>query len=167
MKVDLVSPVATPAVALLDAQIADAFARLGRLAGDMTQSELEYAGPRGDRNTTASLLAHLAHVDMTWLAHLQGREAPAGLGPARDAGGRIPAVKGETAQALPARYARVQDQIHAHTAALGDGDLAQALPAWHGYEVTPRWALQCITHGLRRPWLRTSTPSCTRGTSAG
>lgn len=104
LKVDLESPVATPAVALLDAQIADASARLGRLAGDMTQAELEYAGPMGDRNTTASLLAHLAHVDLTWLCHLQGRERPTDIGPARDGVGRIPAVTGRTADELLARY---------------------------------------------------------------
>ena len=76
MKVDLGRAGGGPA----HAQVADAFGRLQRLVGDMTQAELEYAGPMGDRNSTASVLARLAHVDLTWLCHLQGREAPAASG---------------------------------------------------------------------------------------
>jgi hypothetical protein len=109
-------------VAPLDAQIAGTFARRGRRAGDTTQSELESAGPGGDR----------------------------------DANGRVPAVTGAGA-ACPVR--RVQDEVHAHTPAPGDGDLAQPLPAGRGHEATPRgvlWHLagHCIRHQGHIGWLR-------------
>jgi hypothetical protein len=174
VKPDLETRLPAPAVAVLDGQVADAFGRLRRLVGEMTQAELEYAGTRGDRNGAASLPAHLAHVALTWLLHVQGRELTAEqqaeIGPAREADGRIPVVTRRAAGKVPARYPRVQDMLHACTATLGDADQGRAHPAWHGNEVPTSWVpwrlaeqsiwhqahiAEWIPHGLRHPWLRT------------
>lgn len=104
----------SPGVGMLYAALAEVRRNLKREAGRMTQAQIEYAGPDGDLNSAATLLAHLARAEAGY-AHLirEGRPAPeewrSRFGPAQT-GERLPAVTGRSPEELLA----VLDRSHAY-----------------------------------------------------
>ncbi|HVB10708.1 MAG TPA: DinB family protein [Bacillota bacterium] len=147
MRIDLATEgIADPQVALLFAGIAEAYRRLKRQVSDMTQAELEYRGPSGDLNSTATLIAHLAYVDLTYLHSLKGEKVPPDLdrayGPFQDETGHLPEVRGKSAAELLERYAVVQDMIRSYLAPLTAADLERTQPSWNPQDQrTTRWLL--------------------------
>lgn len=77
----------------------------------MSQEELDYVGPEGNINSTATLLGHLATVDLAYLHCIKGAPVPDDLnatyGPYQAEDGTLPKVTGKSAAELLGRYRQV------------------------------------------------------------
>lgn len=93
----------------------DAFRRLQNLVAGISPEELEFTGPAGNINSTATLIAHLARTDLDYLFCIKGAPVPPELelayGPDRAEDETLPAVRGKTAAELLAGYRRVLDMV--------------------------------------------------------
>ena len=112
---DIGSPDLSPALSVPYGLVEDAFRRLTGLVRGMRQAELEYPGPAGNVNSTATLLAHLARTDLDYLYCIIGAPVPAELeaeyGPFLAADNNLPPVTGKTAAELLANYRRLLDRV--------------------------------------------------------
>lgn len=147
-RLDVISPeFQHPQVSLLHAQIQRSFRLLTHYTGELTQEQIEYRGPAGDRNSIATLIAHLTATDVFWLYKLQEKELEgewAVLGKEMDAS-PMPAVKGLSAKELLARYEQVLTSLKEYLLTLTDGDLERVIRLNDEVEVTVRWALNHIS----------------------
>lgn len=108
---DSFSPGLPPSLAVPFGLVEDGFRRLTNLVKEMSLEALEYQGPQGEVNSTATLLAHLAAVDLDYLHVIMGVPVPEELnaeyGPYETEDGRLPVVTGQKVSDLLARYERV------------------------------------------------------------
>lgn len=162
MRLDVrLDPILPPLVALLWGQIEDARRQLQELVAGMDQPALEYRGPTGDDNSTASLLAHLALSDLSFARHCFGTEIPvdvrARFGPNRDEAGRLPVVTGVPAAELLDRVDTAHGYLRRGMAGLQDTDLDRVLPLFRGNDGTLRWVLWHVAdhHMLHQGQIRT------------
>lgn len=143
---DLVSPNLPASLAVPFSLVEHAFRRLRRLVEDMDQDELEYSGPAGAPNSTASLLRHLAVVDLAYLHLIKGEPLPEDLqaeyGPYRDETGRIPVVRGLGAEELLRQYERVIEMAREYLQTLTDADAERPVHVpWWPQPATVRYVL--------------------------
>lgn len=143
---DILSPGLPPALAVHYGLIENGFQRLTRLVANMTPAELEYLGPAGNRNSTATLLAHLALTDLDYLHCLKGEPVPADLaarfGPYHTEEGLLPPVTGRTVDDLLAQYAEVIDLGRDYLRGLADSDAGRTVTVeWWSQPATLRYVL--------------------------
>lgn len=143
---DTKSPGLPPALAAAYGLVEDGFRRLGNLVKGMTAVELEYLGAGGNRNSTATLLNHLALTDLEYLHCIKGEPVPAVLaarfGPYHDAEGNLPPVTGRSVEELLAQYAEVIDLGRSYLATLEDAEAERRVNvAWWSQPATVRFVL--------------------------
>lgn len=143
---DLHSPDLPPALSVPFSLLEHAFRRLSNLVRSMDQAELEYPGPAGGLNSTATLLAHLAVVDLEYLHCIKGVPIPPELeaeyGPMPTGTGPLPAVSGLTAVELLARCALVLDMVREDLKARSDADAERPVTVpWWPDTATVRYVL--------------------------
>lgn len=101
-----------------------AFRTLRRRVSDMSQDALDYRGPDGTFNSTATLLAHLGVVDLHYWHYIIGKPVPPELadeyGPFQDEHGKLPVVAGRSAAELLERHQRAHDLGRAFLATQDD-----------------------------------------------
>jgi uncharacterized damage-inducible protein DinB len=123
---DLTSPGLPPALDLAFSQFADTFDKLSRRVRDMSQEELEYVGPAGNINSTATLLGHLAVVNLHYLYRIKGERVPAALdeayGPYQTEDGKLPRVTGKSVGELLHRHQQVLGMTREYLQTLSDAD---------------------------------------------
>lgn len=117
------------------AQLENAFKRLTRLVEGMSQEELEFTGPPGSRNSTATLLAHIALTDRVYLGCITGQmpaEPDPIFGAYEDEQGNLPTVTGIAAKDLLSRQRLVLDMVREYLQTLTDADAGRpvAVPWW-------------------------------------
>lgn len=126
--------------------VENAHRRLARRIGEMSQAELEYLGTGGNRNSTATLAAHIALTDFCYLLCIKGEEVvdephPI-LGAYEDEQGNLPAVTGVSAADLIARHAMVIGQIREYLQSCNEAEAERAVKvAWWPEEATVRYVL--------------------------
>lgn len=143
---DVASPGLPPGLAVPFGLVEHAFRRLRNLVQDMDQDELEYSGPAGAPNSTASLLRHLAFVDLGYLHCIKGEPIPEDLeaeyGPYHDETGRIPAVRGRSVEDLLQPYQRVIDMVRDYLRTQTDADAERPVRVpWWPEPATVRYVL--------------------------
>lgn len=143
---DISSPGLPPALAIPFGLIENAYRRLTTQTQSMTQEELEFAGPPGNVNTTATLIGHLAQVDLEYLHAIKGEPVPPDLaaqyGPYQDEQGRLPKVTGKSAADLLAHYGQVIELIHTYLTTQTDADAARPVTIpWWPQPATVRYVL--------------------------
>lgn len=125
-----------PAWAVPVGLVDNAFEALTRVTRNMDQEELDYRGPGGDANSTATLIAHLTYTDLDYLQRIKGEEISPALeaefGPNKDPDGRLAVIPGRPLGELQARYRKVIGMIHEYAAAQTDEDALKpvAVPWW-------------------------------------
>lgn len=133
---DIYSPNLPPSLAVPFGLMENAYRRLTRLVEGMSQAELEYTGPAGNRNSTAMLLQHMALVDLEYLHRVMGQELPPALaaefGPYETEEGYLPVVTGKAAVELLAQYQRVLELVRTHLSTLAEADAERpvTIPWW-------------------------------------
>lgn len=143
---DLTAPdISEPGVAIMQGMIDDAFHRLQRLVGDMHPKELEYQGPNGRLNSTATLVMHLAVTDLSWVGSIGGVPIPpevrARYGPLEGVHGRLPEIQGYTAHQLLDLYGEVQARMRGMLRTLSDANLTRVIQLPGRPDTTVRWGL--------------------------
>lgn len=143
---DILSPNLPPSLAVPFGLVENGFRRLTKLVESMSQAELEYTGPAGNRNSTAMLLQHLALVDLEYLHRIMGVALPADLmaefGPYETDEGYLPVVTGRSAADLLAQYQRVIEMVRTHLSTLAEGDAERpVIIPWWPQEATLRYVL--------------------------
>lgn len=126
--------------------IENAFRRLTRLVQGMSQEELEYLGPGDNRNSTATLLNHMALTDLHYLHMIMGRPVPpeldAEFGPYQTADGTLPAVTGVELSVLLERYQRVIEMARSYLSSQDDAEAERTVRIpWWPQEATVRYVL--------------------------
>lgn len=150
-----------PLIAQLYGQLTDAFANLKALVGDMTQEELEYRGPDGNLNSTATLIRHLAMTDQLFLYRFRGEELPEEFVAAFYMPDHsLPVITGRSQKELLTECTAVREQIKAFLKTRTDADLCQELYMNPRRNVTPRQALwhmaeHSMLHQGHIRWLKT------------
>lgn len=152
---DLTSPGLAPALAVPFGLMEDAFRRLTHLVKEMGPEELAYTAP-GDRNSTATLLAHLAVVDLGYLYCIKGSPIPPKLeaeyGPYETEEGLLPEVTGRSAAELLERYGRVIDMVREYLKTKTDAEAEREVQiAWWPQSASVRYVLwhmagHCMLH---------------------
>ncbi|PTM57969.1 DinB family protein [Desmospora activa] len=133
---DLVNPKLPERLSVPFALIENAYTRLTRLVHDMSQEEIDYLGPAGNVNSTATLIQHLAFTDLEYLHCIKGEAIPEALmaeyGPDRTEDERLPVVKGQQVDQLLASYRRVIDLIEDYLQTCTDEDATATVtvPWW-------------------------------------
>jgi uncharacterized damage-inducible protein DinB len=143
---DLTTPDLPPALAAPFSLMEHAFRRLTRLVQGMSQAEVEYLGPEGNRNSTAMLVAHVAIMDLGYLHRMQGGEVPPDLyakfGPYATEEDHLPPVTGQTADGLLDRCNQVLDIVRAYLQTLpGEGAGRPVTIPWWPQPATVRYIL--------------------------
>lgn len=143
---DLTTPDLSPALATPFSLIEHAFRRLTNLVKEMSHAELEYRGPDGTINSTATLLAHLAHTDLEYFHQIMGMPIPPELeaeyGPGRAPDDTLPVVTGQTATELLARYRDVLDLVRSYLMTQTDSDALRSVTIpWWPEPATVRYVL--------------------------
>lgn len=143
---DIQDPQVPPALSYPFGLVENAYRRLTNLVQDMPQAELDDPGPAENVNSTATLIAHLAYVDLGYLHAIKGIPVPPELeveyGPYQTADGTLPAVTGKPAAELLARYRRVIDMARDHLKTLTDADALRPVTiAWWPKPATVRYVL--------------------------
>lgn len=142
---DIASPGIAPALSTPFALVEDAYLRLTRRIGEMSEAALHYAPP-GSVNSTAMLLRHLAVVDLHYLHAIMGKAVPEELarkyGPFEDEQGQIPQVEGATGAQLLEEYREVLQMGRAYMEGLTDEDATRPVTiAWWPQPATVRYVL--------------------------
>jgi uncharacterized damage-inducible protein DinB len=143
---DLGSPGLPPALSVPFSLVAHAAQRLVRQVADMSQAELEYRGPSGDLNSTATLIAHIAYIDLVYLHIIMGRPIDPALeeeyGPYQQADGALPVVTGRSVDELLGRHHRVIEMARAYLKGLTDADAARQVQVpWWSQPATVQYVL--------------------------
>lgn len=143
---DTKSPGLPPALAAAYGLVEDGFRRLRNLVKGMSAEELEYLGAGGNRNSTATLLLHLALTDLEYLHCIRGEPIPADLaarfGPYHTGEGHLPPVTGRSVEELLAQYAEVIELGRAYMADLTDADSERPVKVeWWSQPATVRFVL--------------------------
>lgn len=144
--IDIFSPDVPPALAQAFGQLENAYARLSRQVGGLSQEALEYTGPAGNVNSTAMLLGHLAYANLVYLYIVKGEPIPADLeaemGPFELEDGTLPRVAGKSAAELAERYGRVLSMAREYLQTQSDAAAARAVKVpWWPEPATVRYVL--------------------------
>lgn len=142
---DLHSVGLPPALAAAFGQVENAHQRLARRVQGMGQEELEFLGAGGNRNSTATLLAHIALTDRVYLRCIMGEVVPDTdpvLGPYEDAEGNLPTVTGVPVADLLARGQMVVEMArdYLRTCTIAEAERAVTVP-WWPEQATVRYVL--------------------------
>lgn len=143
---DLTSPGLPPALGQAFSQLDSVFRRLTQGVQEMSQAELEYVGPAGNMNSTATLLAHLAYIDLGYLYCIKGESVPADLnadyGPDQSEDGTLLPVTGKSVRELLDRYQQVLHMTREHLQTLSDADVTREVTIeWWSQPATVRFVL--------------------------
>lgn len=143
---DIASPNVPAAFSVPFGLMEDAFRRLSSLVREVPQAELEYQGPSGDLNSIATLLAHLARVDLDYLHAIKGQPVPQELdhtyGPYETENQSLPVVTGSTAAELLERYEFVLSMVREYLQTQTDADAKRSVQvAWWPQPATVRFVL--------------------------
>jgi uncharacterized damage-inducible protein DinB len=143
---DIASPDVPAAFSGPMGQIENAFKRLTNAVKEISQAELEYLGPAGNKNAIATILGHLALTDIVYLHAIMGVPEPPELqqefGPYFEPDGTLPKVAGKTAAELLERYQGVIDRIRDYLKTQTDSDAERVVKvAWWSQPATVRYVL--------------------------
>jgi uncharacterized damage-inducible protein DinB len=148
---DLQNPGLPPILGQAFSQLEDAFNKLSRRTQEMSQEELEYVGPAGSINSTATLLGHLAVVDLGYLYCIKGEpmspELEEAYGPYQTEDGKLPQVTGKSVGELLDRYQQVLGMIREYLQTLSDEDATRQVNIdWWSEPATVRYVLWHIAN---------------------
>ncbi len=152
---DVFDPSMPPALAVPFAQLENAFSRLRELVQDMGAEELRYTGSDGGANSTATLLAHLAHADLGYLHLVKGEPVPPDLGARFAEGANTDTVlvpsSGRSVGQLLAAHAEVIGMCRDYLRTCDDAAAVRevAVP-WWPEPGTVRWVLWVMTYHSAR-----------------
>ncbi|AXF57127.1 DinB family protein [Salicibibacter kimchii] len=136
-----------PTAGILYSAVKENSQRLQLITEGMSQEEVDYRGPNNNFNSTAQLINHLTYVDVNWVYRIKGQSLPSSLeekyGPALDANGRLPMVKGKSLDTLVSNHQDVIEMLKDACTQLTDDDLANVVTFGHENEkqATIRWGL--------------------------
>jgi uncharacterized damage-inducible protein DinB len=145
-----------PALAVPFGQIENAHRRLTRCVQEMSQAEVDFLGPNGNRNSTGTLIAHIALTDWVYFLCIKGEpvteEPHPILGAYEDAEGNLAPVSGVPVSDLLARHRWVIEQIRAYLELCTEAEALRAVKVpWWPEEATVRYVLwhmagHCMHH---------------------
>lgn len=143
---DILSPGLSPALAVPFGLLENSYGRLTHLVQRMGQQALEFRGPDGQLNSTATLLAHIARADLEYLHAIMGQrlspELKAEYGPYQTSKNRLPDVTGKTAAELLERCRRVIEMGREYLATKGEEEAERPVQIpWWPQPATVRYVL--------------------------
>jgi uncharacterized damage-inducible protein DinB len=154
--IDIAASGLSPALAVPFGLIENAHNRLTRRVHvhEMSQAELDFIGP-GNRNSTGTLLAHIALTDYIYLLCIKGEPQPTEPHPilgSFDDQEYLAPVSGIPAADLLARHAMVVGMIREYLQSCTDAEAERAVKVWWWpEEATVRYVLwhmagHCMQH---------------------
>lgn len=142
-------------VGILYSAVKENHQRLKLICEGMTQEELEYRGPYNNLNSTSQLIRHLTYVDSKWVYRIKDEPFPSSLekryGPALDAKGKLPLIKGVSLNTLISDYDDVIEMLKNSCTHLTDEDLNKKVLFGHhsDKQATIRWGIWHIADHSR------------------
>lgn len=144
------------ALALPFGQIENAHRRLTRTVESLSQEAIDFLGSDGNRNSTGTLLAHIALTDWVYLLCIKGEPVTDDphpyLGAHDDPAGNLMPVVGISAAELLERHTWVMAQVKEYLQGLTDADAARPVSVpWWPEPATLRYVLwhmagHCMHH---------------------
>ncbi|UOQ48570.1 DinB family protein [Gracilibacillus caseinilyticus] len=137
----------SPIVSMLYAAVKENSERLKFITDGMSQTEIDYKGPKHKANSTAQLIKHISYVDLNWVYRLKDEPIPKDLkekyGPMLDKEKKLPMIKGQSLQKLMSEYDEVLQSLREVCLQLTDADLKRKVSFGHQNEKTAtiRWGL--------------------------
>ncbi|UOQ84928.1 DinB family protein [Gracilibacillus salinarum] len=137
----------SPVVGMLYAAVIENSDRLKLITDGMTQTEIDYKGPKHNANSTAQLIKHISCVDLNWVYRLKGEPVPHDIiekyGPMLDQEKKLPMIEGQSWLQLMSAYDQVLLLLREVCLQLTDAELLRKVSFGHEDEKTAtiRWGL--------------------------